>query len=221
MPFNSLVNMAYVFLGVYWLRSQARAPGGPAEKWRARYLKDCLAEAWPWLHGSGPVAAHWDADTAQRCAGPVAHFTHLRVAGGLVPLPGRGWKPRLLLAVEGLSLCSYSLALLHPPWLELARPAHCSCRWARPCAPRYHGNSSSECTWLWACSPAWALWSSSYVTMSSHSGISSSSSQGTSGPKSVTASVPLCLPVPDQLTYLPLRCPPAEKMRLCVGRRGL
>lgn len=123
MPFNSLINMAYVFLGVYWLRSQACAPGGLTERQRARYLKDVFAGMAlvygpvQWLRigmQTRPTAVLDQWLTLPIFAWPVAWCLCL----------DRGWKPWLFLAVEGLSLCSYSLALLHPRGFELALGLH-------------------------------------------------------------------------------------------------
>lgn len=43
MPFNSVINLDYVLLGVYWLQRNARTPERPAEVQRARYVKDVFA----------------------------------------------------------------------------------------------------------------------------------------------------------------------------------
>uniref|UniRef100_A0A5G2R7G5 Transmembrane protein 187 n=1 Tax=Sus scrofa TaxID=9823 RepID=A0A5G2R7G5_PIG len=188
MPFNSLVNLAYVLLGAYWLQSEASAPGGPAEVQRARYLKDVFAGM---ALVYGPV--QWlRIATQTRAAAVLDQWLTLPIFAWPVAwclCLDWGWKPWLLLAVEGLSLSSYGLALLHPCGFELALGVHMATAWARPCAPRGAAAARPrQSTWPWACSPAWALWSSSCVTISLRGGLSSSGSRATSGPKSATCS---------------------------------
>lgn len=50
MPFNSLIILAYVLLGVYWLQRNASTPERPAEVQRARYVKDVFTSMAP-VHG--------------------------------------------------------------------------------------------------------------------------------------------------------------------------
>lgn len=123
MPFNSLVNLAYVLLGAYWLQSEASAPGGPAEVQRARYLKDVFAGM---ALVYGPV--QWlRIATQTRAAAVLDQWLTLPIFAWPVAwclCLDWGWKPWLLLAVEGLSLSSYGLALLHPCGFELALGVH-------------------------------------------------------------------------------------------------
>uniref|UniRef100_A0A8C3WBK1 Transmembrane protein 187 n=1 Tax=Catagonus wagneri TaxID=51154 RepID=A0A8C3WBK1_9CETA len=123
MPFNSLINLAYVLLGMYWLQSEACAPGGPAELQRARYLKDVFAGM---ALVYGPV--QWlRIGTQTRPAAVLDQWLTLPIFAWPVAwclCLDWGWKPGLLLAVEGLSLCSYGLALLHPCGFELALGVH-------------------------------------------------------------------------------------------------
>ncbi|XP_011373851.1 transmembrane protein 187 [Pteropus medius] len=123
MPFNSLINLAYVLLGVYWLQRNASTPQRPEAVRRARYLKDVFAGMalvygpvqWLRIGTQAHRAAVLDQWlTLPIFAWPVAWFLYL----------DRGWKPCLLLAVECLSLCSYGLALLHPCGFEVALGAH-------------------------------------------------------------------------------------------------
>ncbi|XP_036846930.1 transmembrane protein 187 [Manis javanica] len=123
MPFNSLINLAYMLLGGYWLRRKASAPGHPAAVQRAQYLKDVFA-AMALVYGpvqwlrigvqthSAAVLDQWL--TLPIFAWPVAWCLYL----------DRGWKPWLFLTVECLSLCSYSLALLHPYGFEVVLGMH-------------------------------------------------------------------------------------------------
>lgn len=122
MPFNSLINLAYMLLGLYWL--QKSSFGGPTkEAWRIRYLKDVFAAMAllygpvQWLRISSQARAAAVLDqwvTLPIFAWPVAWCLYLEY----------GWQPRLLLAVEGLSLCSYGLALVHLRGFEVALGAH-------------------------------------------------------------------------------------------------
>lgn len=123
MPFNSLINLAYVLLGVYWLQRNAGAPQRPEAGPRARYLKDVFAGMalvygpvqWLRIGTQAHRAAVLDQWlTLPIFAWPVAWCLYL----------DRGWKPRVLLATECLSLCSYGLALLHPCGFEVALGAH-------------------------------------------------------------------------------------------------
>ncbi|XP_010989759.3 transmembrane protein 187 isoform X1 [Camelus dromedarius] len=123
MPFNSLVNLAYVLLGAYWLQRKPSTPGCPPEVRRACYLKDVFAGMAlvygpvQWLRVASqtrPAAVLDQWLTLPIFAWPVAWCLYL----------DRGWKPWLFLAVEGLSLCSYGLALLHPCGFEFTLGAH-------------------------------------------------------------------------------------------------
>ncbi|XP_062940105.1 transmembrane protein 187 [Cynocephalus volans] len=118
MPFNSLVNLAYVLLGVHWLRREARTPGHGAGYLKAAFAGMALVYGpVQWLRigtQARPAAVLDQWLTLPIFAWPVAWCLYL----------DRGWEPWLLLSVEGLSLCSYSLALLHPHGFEVALGAH-------------------------------------------------------------------------------------------------
>ncbi|XP_004695244.1 PREDICTED: transmembrane protein 187 [Condylura cristata] len=136
MPFNSLVNLAYVLLGLHWLRRRA---GGP----RLRYLKDAFASMAllygpvQWLRISTqarPAALLDQWVTLPIFAWPVVWGLYL----------DWGWRPRLFLAVEGLALSSYGLALLHPCGFEVALGAHIAAALGQALrAHRRHGSASS------------------------------------------------------------------------------
>ncbi|XP_008827836.1 transmembrane protein 187 isoform X2 [Nannospalax galili] len=123
MPFNSLINLAYMLLGVYWLQRNASIPQYPTDLWRVRYLKDVFASMaliygpvqwlriWTQTHSTA-VLDQWL--TLPIFAWPGAWCLSLH----------RGWTPWLLLCVECLSLSSYGLALLHPQGFEVALGAH-------------------------------------------------------------------------------------------------
>ncbi|XP_053773573.1 transmembrane protein 187 [Desmodus rotundus] len=123
MPFNSLINLAYVLLGVYWLRRNVSAIGRPDEVQRVCYLKDVFAVMAlvygpvQWLRiglQTRPTAVLDQWFTLPIFAWPVAWCLYLE----------RGWEPCLLLAIECLSLFSYGLALLHPCGFEVALGMH-------------------------------------------------------------------------------------------------
>lgn len=143
MPFNSLINVAYMLLGVYWLQRNASTPERSTEMQRARYLKDVFA-AMALIYGpvqwlrigtqTRPAAILDQWFTLPIFAWPVAWCLYL----------DRGWKPRLLLAIECLSLCSYGLALLHPCGFEVALGAHIAAAVGQ--ALRAHGRYGSACS---------------------------------------------------------------------------
>lgn len=123
MPFNSLINMAYMLLGWAWLR---RGPGGPKQPstaCRARYMQHVFASMallygpvqWLRIGTQARTAALLDQwVTLPIFAWPVAWCLYL----------DRGWQPLCFLGLECLSLCSYGLALLHPQGFELALAGH-------------------------------------------------------------------------------------------------
>ncbi|XP_019519859.1 PREDICTED: transmembrane protein 187 [Hipposideros armiger] len=143
MPFNSLINLAYVLLGVYWLQRNAITLERPTEAQRAHYLKDVFAgmalvygpvqwlRIWTQTHAAA-VLDQWF--TLPIFAWPVAWCLYL----------DRGWKPWLLLTIECLSLCSYGLALLHPFGFEVALGAHIAAAMGQ--ALRAHKRYGSTCS---------------------------------------------------------------------------
>ncbi|XP_029785279.1 transmembrane protein 187 [Suricata suricatta] len=143
MPFNSLINSAYVLLGVYWLRSPPGGPGRPADARGARYLKDVFAAMAlvygpvQWLRVATQMHAAAVLDqwlTLPIFAWPIAWCLSL----------DRGWQPCLFLAIECLSLSSYGLAWLHPNGFEVALGAHIAAVVGQTLhAHRRHGGPSS------------------------------------------------------------------------------
>lgn len=123
MPFNSLINVAYILLGWYWLRRVPSRPGYSNPAGRACYLQYVFASMallygpvqWLRIGTQARMAALLDQwVTLPIFAWPVAWCLYLE----------RGWQPWCFLGIECLSLCSYSLALLHPQGFELALAAH-------------------------------------------------------------------------------------------------
>ncbi|XP_058390974.1 transmembrane protein 187 [Diceros bicornis minor] len=140
MPFNSVINLAYMLLGMYWLQRDASALGRPAEVQRARYMKDVFAGMalvygpvqWLRIGTQMPLAAVLDQWlTLPIFAWPVAWCLFL----------DRGWTPWGFLAIECLSLCSYGLALLHPQGFEVALGVHIAATVGQ--ALRAHGRYGS------------------------------------------------------------------------------
>ncbi|XP_048192876.1 transmembrane protein 187 isoform X2 [Perognathus longimembris pacificus] len=123
MPFNSLINVAYVLVGAHWMRTDASALSRPAPLRRAGYLKDVFASM-ALLYGPVQWLRIW---TQTRPAAVLDQWLTLPIFAWLVAWCvsiHRGWTPWLLLSIEGLSLCSYGLALLHPQGFEVALGAH-------------------------------------------------------------------------------------------------
>ncbi|XP_059943415.1 transmembrane protein 187 [Mesoplodon densirostris] len=147
MPFNSLINVAYVLLGIYWLQSKASAPGGPTEARKACYLKDVFAGM---ALVYGPV--QWLRIAMQTCPTAVLdQWLTLPIFAWPVAwclCLDRGWKPWLFLAVEGLSLCSYSLALLHPRGFEVALGVHIAAAVGQALRTQGRHGSTSSGTYL-------------------------------------------------------------------------
>ncbi|KAG8513824.1 Transmembrane protein 187 [Galemys pyrenaicus] len=123
MPFNSVVNLAYVLLGLHWFQRSTGSLGSAAERLRLRYLKGVFASMaliygpLQWLRiatQAHPAAVLDQWVTLPIFAWPVVWCLYL----------DRGWMPHLFLAIEGLSLSSYGLALLHPCGFEVALGVH-------------------------------------------------------------------------------------------------
>ncbi|KAM5221539.1 LOW QUALITY PROTEIN: transmembrane protein 187 [Ctenodactylus gundi] len=102
MPCYSLINMAYTLLGLSWLQRDTSVPG---------YLL-LLPKSMDLDTHSTTVLDQWLT---------LSIFTWL-VAWCLTL--DQGWRPCLVLCVMGLSLASYSLALLHPWGFEVVIGIH-------------------------------------------------------------------------------------------------
>ncbi|XP_003802635.1 transmembrane protein 187 [Otolemur garnettii] len=147
MPFNSLVNLAYMFLGVYWLRRNTSALGCLVETSRVSYLKAVFASMallygplqwlriWTQTHLAA-VLDQWL--TLPIFAWPLAWCLYL----------DRGWEPWLFLFIECLSLASYSLALLHPRGFEVALGAHIVATVGQALHAHQRYGSTSSATYL-------------------------------------------------------------------------
>lgn len=116
MPFNCLVNVGYIILGVYWLSWRVDDP-------RAAYMKDVFALM---ALAYGPV--QWTRLATLRRAPSVLDQWFTLPIFAWVPVWCRvithGWCARYALAVEVCSVVSYALALLHERGFEVALGAH-------------------------------------------------------------------------------------------------
>uniref|UniRef100_A0A8C9DT95 Transmembrane protein 187 n=1 Tax=Prolemur simus TaxID=1328070 RepID=A0A8C9DT95_PROSS len=147
MPFNSLVNLAYVLLGVYWLRRNSSAPGCPADMGRASYLKAVFA-GMALLYGPVQWLRIW---TQTQPAAVLDQWLTLPIFAW--PLAwcfylDRGWKPWLFLSIECLSLASYGLALLHPRGFEVTLGVHVVATVGQALRAHRRYGSTSSATYL-------------------------------------------------------------------------
>ncbi|XP_006877289.1 PREDICTED: transmembrane protein 187 [Chrysochloris asiatica] len=123
MPFNSLINVAYMLLGWHWLHRDGSMLGRSPEAPKLQYLKDVFA-AMALVYGpvqwlrigtqAHPAAVLDQWLTLPIFAWPVAWCLYL----------DKGWRPWLFLSIECLSLASYCLALLHPYGFDVALSIH-------------------------------------------------------------------------------------------------
>ncbi|XP_008069736.1 transmembrane protein 187 [Carlito syrichta] len=147
MPFNSLVNLAYVLLGVYWLRRDAGDAGRSVGQRRAGYLKDVFA-AMALLYGPVQWLRIW---TQARPAAVLDQWLTLPIFAWPVAwclcLDG-GWRPCRLLVIEGLSLSSYGLALLHAQGFEVALGVHVAAAVGQALRTHRQSGSASSATYL-------------------------------------------------------------------------
>lgn len=116
MPFNCLVNVGYIIVGVYWLSRRVDDP-------HAAYTKDVFA-LMALLYG--PV--QWTRLATLRRAPSVLDQWLTLPIFAWVPVWCRlithGWCARYALTVELCSVVSYALALLHECGFEVALGAH-------------------------------------------------------------------------------------------------
>ncbi|TRY89943.1 hypothetical protein DNTS_001666 [Danionella cerebrum] len=136
MPFNCLINVGYILLGIYWISQ--RIPDIASS-----YSKDVFALM---AAAYGPV--QWVRLATLRRAPSVLDqwFTLPIFAWVLVwcRVIEKGWSSRYALVVESCSLLSYGLALLHDQGFEAALVFHITCavfQGAR--AQMRHGDAAS------------------------------------------------------------------------------
>lgn len=116
MPFNCLVNVGYIIVGVYWLSRRVEDP-------RAAYMQDVFALM---ALVYGPV--QWTRlATLRRAPSVLDQWVTLPIFAW-VPVwcrfITRGWSAPRALAVQVCSVASYALALLHERGFEVALGAH-------------------------------------------------------------------------------------------------
>ncbi|XP_028834112.1 transmembrane protein 187 [Denticeps clupeoides] len=118
MPFNCLVNLGYVVLGVAWLLKDRDRRGTAAG-----YSKDVFASM---AVAYGPV--QWlRLASLRRAPGVLDQWFTLPIFAWVPAwcrVVERGWRTRYALLVEGASLLSYALALLHRRGFEAALAGH-------------------------------------------------------------------------------------------------
>ncbi|XP_018416217.1 PREDICTED: transmembrane protein 187 [Nanorana parkeri] len=142
MPFNSLVNLGYVFLGIYWLVRDEKTLG--VKHGTGRYLKNIFS--WMAL-AYGPVQWLRISTQNHRLAVLDQWFTLPIFAWAIIwcnSILGN-WSRQRFLLIECLSLISYGLSIFHRQGFELALSVHIL--WAVISGVRLqnrHGNSSSK-----------------------------------------------------------------------------
>ncbi|XP_063792459.1 transmembrane protein 187 [Pseudophryne corroboree] len=121
MPFNSIINLGYILLGIYWLGRDEKAIRIKDET--GLYLKNVFS--WMAL-AYGPVQwvriwtqAQWAAILDQWFTLPIFAWAIIWCNAIL-----RNWKSQHFLAIEFLSLSSYFLSMFHPQGFELALVLH-------------------------------------------------------------------------------------------------
>lgn len=147
MPFNSLVNVAYMLLGCYWLWRKPPTAKHPDPKAAPCYLQHVFASMallygpvqWMRIGTQARAAALLDQwVTLPIFAWPVAWCLYL----------DRGWRPWCFLGLECLSLCSYGLAMLHPQGFELALGGHIAVAVGQALRAQGRWGSSTSATYL-------------------------------------------------------------------------
>lgn len=119
MPFNSLVNLGYIAMGIYWLLQRA----GDQEDKNTAYVKDVFT-----VMAITYAPVQWvRLATLSRLSAVLDQWFTLPIFAW-VPVWCRfithGWQPRHALAVELCSLFSYALALVHDRGFEVALGCH-------------------------------------------------------------------------------------------------
>ncbi|KAJ8000905.1 hypothetical protein DPEC_G00185240 [Dallia pectoralis] len=115
MPFNSLINVGYICVGIYWLLKPTHGKGDP----RAGYVKDIFALT---AIAYGPL--QWVRLATLRRAPAVLDQWFTLPIFAWVPVwcqfIEHSWQPRYAFAVELCAFLSYGLSLLHDHGFEVA-----------------------------------------------------------------------------------------------------
>lgn len=121
MPCNSLINLGYIMLGVYWLAQDDKAIGIQGQK--GRYLKNVFS--WMALvYGPVQWARIW---TQTQWAAVLDQWFTLPIFAWAIIWSNsilNNWDKQHFLAVEFLSLTSYFLSTIHPQGFELSLAIH-------------------------------------------------------------------------------------------------
>lgn len=141
MPFNCLINLAYMVMGVYWLRHDDVAQ---RQGQASLYIKNVFASM---AIVYGPVQwfrlwsmTHRSAVVDQWFTLPIFAWVPVWCHSILY-----GWWPVMAITIEGLSLASYALALVHSQGFEFALGCHIlAAAWGGLQVQRRHGDSTSR-----------------------------------------------------------------------------
>ncbi|XP_064415323.1 transmembrane protein 187 [Latimeria chalumnae] len=121
MPLNSLINLGYALVGVFWLcqdHPKARGKTSPAD-----YFKDVFA-----FMAMAYTPVQWARIATQTHRSAILDQWFTLPIFAWVPAwcdyIHDGWKPTHLLKLEATSILSYSLALLHEQGFELTLGLH-------------------------------------------------------------------------------------------------
>ncbi|KAM4019686.1 transmembrane protein 187 [Anomaloglossus baeobatrachus] len=142
MPCNCLINLGYIFLGIYWLAQDEKTTR--IKDKNGRYLKNVFA----WMAiVYGPVQwvrlwtqTQWAAVLDQWFTSPIFAWAIIWSNSIL-----KNWDSQRFLAVELLSFSSYFLSKIHPQGFELALAIHIL--WALTSGlrlQRKHGDSTTR-----------------------------------------------------------------------------
>ncbi|XP_055765236.1 transmembrane protein 187 [Salvelinus fontinalis] len=119
MPFNSLVNLGYIFMGIYWLLQRTKGKRDT----RADYVKDMFA-----LMAIAYAPVQWvRLATLLRAPAVLDQWFTLPIFAWVLvwcDFIEHGWRPRYALTVELCSILSYGLSLVHDQGFEVALGCH-------------------------------------------------------------------------------------------------
>lgn len=121
MPFNCLINVGYIFMGLYWLLGQKSS----GETKEGRYVRQVFA-----LMAIAYAPVQWARLTTMRRAPAVLDQWFTLPIFAWVPVwcnfieGGAFWRPLFALTVQLCSVLSYGLALAHARGFEVALGCH-------------------------------------------------------------------------------------------------
>ncbi|KAL1023595.1 hypothetical protein UPYG_G00043300 [Umbra pygmaea] len=119
MPFNSLINLGYIGIGIYWILQRTDSKRDP----EAKYVKDVFALM---AIAYGPV--QWVRLATLRRVPAVLDQWFTLPMFAWVPVwchfIEHGWRPRYAIAMEMCAIFSYGLALVHDQGFEVVLVIH-------------------------------------------------------------------------------------------------